>query len=522
MRPDRSAGRRPNSNRLVWWLAAMLLPAAMAAAQAGPRPLRWGADAEGGAPYEFQDPRNPSAIVGFEVDLVQALGRILGRPTEFVQNQWDGLIPGLQSGNYDMVVSGLEITPDRSQVVSFSRPYYVTYEQLAARADTNDLRSLEDCSGRRVGSLRGSLAERILDARPGIKVSSYDGQINAYEDLANGRLDAVLMDHIIALYNLNVLPGLKLIGPPVGYLEYGIAVRKEDTQLLEQVDAALARLISSGDLRRILEDWNLWTPMNAEFFGQTAPTRGKPHAYERYLESRTLERTPWARLKQYTGYLPLLGRGALVTLELSIVAMLLAVSVGLPIALLRLYAPRVARGISTAYVESIRGTPLLIQLFLIFYGLPHAGIRLSPTVAAILGLAINYSAYEAENYRAGIQAIPRTQMEASLALGMTRLQALRHVIVPQAVRLVIPPVTNDFIALLKDSSLVSVITMVELTKAYSQLASIHYDYLGIGLLAAAMYFLIGLPFVRIARLAERHFSPERPTYTMRTRQRHQA
>jgi polar amino acid transport system substrate-binding protein len=130
-------------------------------------------------------------------------------------------------------------------------------------------------------------------------------------------------------------------------------------------------------------------------------------------------------------------------------------------------------------------------------------------LAAILGLGLNYSAYEAENYRAGIQSIPRTQMEAALALGMTRLQALRHVIVPQAMRLVLPPVTNDFIALLKDSSLVSVITMVELTRAYSQLAALHYDYLGIGLLAAAMYFLIGLPFVRLARAAERRFAPGR-------------
>jgi polar amino acid transport system substrate-binding protein len=187
--------------------------------------------------------------------------------------------------------------------------------------------------------------------------------------------------------------------------------------------------------------------------------------------------------------------------------MLLAVSIGLILALARLYGPWYVRGISSIYIESIRGTPLLIQLVLIFYGLPHVGIRLAPMVAAILGLGLNYSAYEAENYRAGIQSIPRTQMEAALALGMTRFQALRHVIVPQAVRLVIPPVTNDFIALLKDSSLVSVITMIELTKAYSQLASIHYDYLGIGLLAAGMYFLIGLPFVRLARMAERHFSP---------------
>jgi len=179
----------------------------------------------------------------------------------------------------------------------------------------------------------------------------------------------------------------------------------------------------------------------------------------------------------------------------------------LNIALARLYAPRMVRAAAIAYIELIRGTPLLIQLFLIFYGLPHLGVRFSPMLAAVIGLALNYSAYEAENYRAGIQSIPKTQMEAALSLGMTQMQGLRHVILPQAVRLVIPPVTNDFIALLKDSSLVSVITMVELTKAYSQLASIHYDYLGIGLLAAAMYFLIGLPFVRLARLAERYFTP---------------
>jgi len=213
-------------------------------------------------------------------------------------------------------------------------------------------------------------------------------------------------------------------------------------------------------------------------------------------------------MKQYASYLPLLGKGALVTLELSVIAMAIAVTLGLLLALSRLYGPAPARGFSLAYVEFIRGTPLLVQLFLIFYGLPHAGIKLSPMLAAILGLGLNYSAYEAENYRAGIQSIPKTQMEAARALGMTHLQALRYVIIPQAMRLVIPPVTNDFIALLKDSSLVSVITMVELTKAYTQLASIHYDYLGIGLLAAAMYFLIGLPFVRLARLAERRFNPD--------------
>jgi len=150
----------------------------------------------------------------------------------------------------------------------------------------------------------------------------------------------------------------------------------------------------------------------------------------------------------------------------------------------------------------IRGTPLLIQLFIIFYGLPSLGIRLSPLWAAVIGLGLNYAAYEAENYRAGIQAVPRGQLDAALALGLTRAQTIRRVILPQAVRLVIPPVTNDFIALLKDSSLVSVITMVELTKVYGQLASTYYDYIGIGILAASIYFLMGLPIARLSRYVE--------------------
>jgi len=478
------------------------------ATQAQEAPLRWGGDAEGGAPYQSPDPESPGRIIGFEVDIADAIGRRLGRRPEFVQNQWDGLIPGLGRGNYDMVISGLEITPDRSAVVAFSRPYYVTYLRIAVRRETGDISSFDDLRGRRVGTLKGSLAHRMLEARGDVVVSSYDGQVNCYEDLDNGRLDAVLLDDIIALYNVTPMPGLKLVGPPVGRIEYGIAIRLEDTGLVAEVNRALDEMIASGELRRILDDWGLWTATSAEAFGDRTPPSGRSPSFDRYLKTRRVS-TGWrARASQYLSYLPVLGRGAVVTVELSIVSMLLAIVLGLNLALARLYGPAPVRWAATAYIEVVRGTPLLIQLFLIFYGLPHVGIKLSPMVAAICGMGLNYSAYEAENYRAGIQSIPRTQMEAALALGMTRWQALHHVIVPQAMRLVIPPVTNDFIALFKDSSLVSVITLVELTKAYGQLASIHYDYLGIGLLTAAMYFLIGLPFVRLARWAERRFTPQ--------------
>jgi polar amino acid transport system substrate-binding protein len=157
----------------------------------------------------------------------------------------------------------------------------------------------------------------------------------------------------------------------------------------------------------------------------------------------------------------------------------------------------------------VRGTPLLIQLFILFYGLPHFGIKLPPFLAAVLGLGLNYAAYEAENYRAGLIAVPLGQMEAALALGLSRAQAIRYVLLPQAWRNILPPVTNDFVSILKDSSLVSIITMVELTKVYGQLAATYYDWLGLGILTAAMYFLVGLPFVALARWTEKRLHPDR-------------
>jgi polar amino acid transport system substrate-binding protein len=233
-------------------------------------------------------------------------------------------------------------------------------------------------------------------------------------------------------------------------------------------------------------------------------------ALQAYLASRSAKET-WQDLAQRYAFkfTPLLAKGALVTLELSVLGMALAMALGLGLSLGRLYGAWWLRWPSLVYVELVRGTPLLIQLFILFYGLPHFGIKLPPLVAAVLGLGLNYAAYEAENYRAGLMAVPPGQMEAALALGLSRAQAIRYVLLPQAWRNILPPVTNDFVSILKDSSLVSIITMVELTKVYGQLAATYYDWLGLGLLTAAMYFLVGLPFVALARWTEKRLHPDR-------------
>ena len=472
------------------------------------RTLTWGGDSEGGAPYVFQDPQHPQRVIGFEVDIAKALGKLLHRHEVFVQNEWDGLIPALQRGDYDIAMNGIEITPDRAKVVRFSIPYYACAEQLSVRKTNTTIHGLADLKGKIVGTLKDSLAERILHKAGGIHVRSYDGQINAYEDLADSRLNAVLMDQPIAAYYGRPLKALKYTGQPIGHMEYGIALRPHDVKLLRQINAALLTLIKNGVLKHIYIKWGMWNPATRAMFAAEVaaglPAQSELSRFTRELQSH---KTWSQRLRQYWSYVPiLLEKGAPMTLAISLASMAVAVSLGLLLALLKLYAPPPLSLLAKAYIELVRGTPLLIQLYLIFYGLPDVGIKLSPFAAAIIGLGGNYAAYEAENYRAGLQAIPIGQMEAALSLGMTRLQALRHVIVPQAFRAVIPPVTNDFISLFKDSSIVSVITLVELTKVYGELASTYYDYIGIGLITAAIYFLMGLPFVYLARWLERRMA----------------
>lgn len=472
----------------------------------GERTLRWGGDSEGGFPYMFPDPKDPKKLIGFEVDIVNALAEEMGRTPVYVNNAWDNLIPGLDRNLYDIAINGLEVTPEHEGEVNFSIPYYKTYLQLAVRRDDNSIKNLSDLGGKIAGTLKESYAQMVLEEVDGVEIRTYIVEANTYEDLANGRLDAALFDQPIALYSAGFNPEIKFVGPPIGEITYAIAMRKSDKELLSEVNRAIVAIRDNGKLREIYDKWNLWTPVMAAEFNDFDPPKYEPIYYNEWAEAHRPQLTLQKRLERYWEVMPLFVKGAVVTMEVSIVAMAIAISLGLALAVTRVFAPKWAALISAAYVEIVRGTPVLIQLFFIFYGLPSVGIKLSPFWAGAIGLGLNYAAYEAEIYRTGLFAIPRTQWEAALALGMTRWQAMRQVILPQAIRVVIPPITNDFISLLKDSSLVSIITMVDLTKVYGQVSATYYDYFGPGILVAVIYLLLGLPFVRFARLTERRLA----------------
>ena len=471
-------------------------------ADAGEKILRWGGDAEGGFPYIFPNPKNPDEIIGFEVDIIDALAKEMGRTPVFVNIEWDNIIPGLNRNLFDIGFNGLEVTPEHEESIDFSIPYYKTFLQLGVRRDEKEINSVYDLQGKRAGTLKESYAQIILEEVGDIDVRTYNVEANAYEDLTNGRVDAALFDQPIALYSAGFNPEIKFVGAPIGEITYAAAIRKGDTELLREVNAALVKLRDSGKLREIYDRWNLWTPVMAQTFNDYDPSKVEPSRYDDWAEAHRPHLTIQKRLQRYWSVMPQFGKGAIVTIEVSLLAMLIAIALGLIVAVTRVFAPSWLSRIAAFYVEVVRGTPVLIQLFFIFYGLPSVGIKFSPFWAGAIGLGLNFSAYEAEIYRTGLFAIPRTQWESALALGMTRWQAMREVILPQAVRVVIPPITNDFISLLKDSSLVSIITMVDLTKVYGQVSATFYDYFGPGIIVAILYLVIGLPFVKFSRFTE--------------------
>jgi polar amino acid transport system substrate-binding protein len=297
----------------------------------------------------------------------------------------------------------------------------------------------------------------------------------------------VLDDVIARRYGLG-RPHLRLAAT-VGEGEYAIAVRPDHTALLEAVDGALAAARADGELQAILTRWGLWNARQEALATATPPAPLPPSG----------GRLTWTELVLFL-------RAAGVTLVVSAAAMGLAVAGGLGLSIARRYGARPLRAAATAYIELFRGTPVLLQLYVLYYGLAPL-LPLDAFTAAVLGLGLNYAAYEAELYRAGLEAVPGGQTEAALALGFSRGQALRRIVLPQALRIALPGIANDFIALLKDSSLVSVITVVELTKQMTITAVDLRGWLVPGLVCAALYLALSYPLARLARRLERRLAP---------------
>jgi len=489
-------------------------PANASADSTSPTLLVWGGDAEGGAPFVEADPRDPAKVVGFDVEIAGLIARGLGRTPIFRQVAFSSIDASVRRGDFTIGLSGVEDTPARRALLATTVPYYEFREVITVRGvDRDRYRTLDDLRGRRVGTLGGTMAYELLlkaEADGGVVPVSYDDDVHPYGDLAQGRLDAVLLDHVLAERGARRNPTL-IVQPEAAAVGHYVGVlAPEDGALRDRIDGILRAAMRDGTLEQIFRRWHVWNDDLVRLFAAVTgtPPSGTTPAPPMPAVSVPVpasEAGPPPLAEATRRYLPALVRAAGITIVLSCLAMALAVLVGMLVASGRVYGAPWLRSLLTAAVEITRGTPVLLQLFVLYYGLAPV-IDLPPFLAAFLGLGLNYAAYESEIYRGALQAVPIGQLEAARTLGFTDRQTLVLIRGPQAFRLALAPMTNDFVALLKDSSLVSVLTVVELTKQTQIFAANIGSWVLPGALCATMYLAMSLPLARLARRLERRWA----------------
>lgn len=509
-----------NPRWLVVSIAALLATPPTLAQQ--PKELKYGTDQQGGGPYIYKnDPDNPNApYVGFEVELADYLARKLGRTAREVLGEWSTLPELLDKSRegdkgIDIVLNGYEARDDLKQKYAATVPYYVYRLQLIAHKDDDSVNGWHDLPARdnrpakRIGVLEGSVAFDYCQKRYGEDAVFPNKDVATMFGLVvdRSRIDVTVQDNPACVYYTAhplYKDKLKIIGDgrQPGY--YVMYLRKDDKELLDGINKAIKDGLKDGSLRRIYQKYGVWNTdqdwLCKELTGEFPED-----------DDTLIEKTGTGGSGSVWPLIPQLIRAAGMTVLLAVTSFPLAMLGGLIIAVGRVYGPSWVAAPFAIFVEVIRGTPLLLQLYFLFFMLPKLvpGLAFDPIYTGILGLAINYAAYEAENYRAGLQAVPKGQMEAALALGMNPFTAIRRVIVPQAVRLVIPPVTNDFIALFKDTSVCSVILITELTRKYNELYNFNRDLVvELAFVTAGLYLLMSYPMSLLARWLERRMGTQ--------------
>jgi lysine-arginine-ornithine-binding protein len=429
-------------------------------------------------------------FTGFDIDLAKAIARELGVRATFINASFDGIFPALQNGTFDAVMSSVTITPERSASMLFSDPYYDSGQLIAVNENTQGISSPDDLKGKRVGVQINTTAQFELEKKEGVQVAKYNTIDLAMLDLRNRRIDAVVGDAPVLKYMIfQSFRELRTVGRRFTDEKFGIAMAQGSEDLQAAVNAALKKIKETGEYNQIHEKWFGEAAEQA----QAAAAQGrKPKLFDLDIIRNT-----------FSFFLT----GAWLTAKLAGLSLLLGLPIGLLLALARVQSSRLLKAPAAVYIEVVRGTPLLVQILFIYFVLPYFGIYLRAFTSGIIALTLNCAAYISEIFRAGILSIDVGQMEAARSLGMSHAQAMRRIILPQTFRRVVPPLTNEGIALLKDSSLVSVIGLTELARTGQELASRYAAPLTIWPVVAIFYLLLTFPLTRIAEYLERRWRP---------------
>lgn len=412
-------------------------------------------------------------LQGFDVDVSREVAERLGQELELVQTEWDGILAGLLAGKFDAIIGSMAITPARQEQVNFSHPYYVSGAQLFVRRnDENQYGSLDDLEGENVGVVLGTTFEQYLTENyPSVNVRTYKGDVDIFQDMQNERIAGFVTDRLVGSYQVKAA---EMPFTPAGELLYeermGIPVTKDREDLLARINQALIAMENEGVFENLHDKW----------FG--------------------LEGGGPAQTEVTTGLIARkLGYGFLVTLQVAFLSLAIGFAASIPIGLLLNAEGLAPVRIPVRFVvDFIRGTPVLVQLFFVYFGAPQAGLTLTPMQSAVLALSVNAACYMAEVVRSGLMSVDRGQALAAKALGLTQWQSFRYVIWPQAFRIAIPPLVNSAVALLKDTALISVISVGEVLREAQSLISITFDPMKFYLIVGVLFFLFTYPLMLLA------------------------
>ncbi|MFM7904786.1 MAG: ABC transporter permease subunit [Microcystis sp.] len=457
---------------LVLALGLTVIPAF---SQTPPNPFRVATEATF-PPFEFQQ---GGQLTGFDIDLMRAIGKEADLNIDFRNLPFDGIIPALQARTVEAAISGMTITAERAQAISFSRPYFRAGLAIAVREDNKTIKNFEDLKGKKIAVQIGTTGALEATKIPGAVVSQFDSAALALQELINGRVEAVVNDKPVTLYAIKEagLRGVKVVGELLTEEFYGIALPK-NSPYLQLINDALGRVIESGQYDVIFQQW----------FGEKPPVLPLVAPALKNLQE---SRFNWGEL-----FYNLIVKGVPWTILLTVLSFLFGLIGGTLVAIALISPYKWLKIICRIYVDFFRGTPMLVQLFLIYFGLPGLfreiglNIDLDRLPAALFALSLNVAAYLAEIMRGGIQSIDNGQWEACSSLGMSPVQTMREVIFPQAFRRMLPPLGNEFITLIKDTSLAAVIGFEELFRQGQLMVATTYKAFEIYIAVALVYLVL--------------------------------
>lgn len=452
-------------------------------------------------PFEFQSASGE--LQGFDIDLMNAIASIAGLEVKYQNMPFAGMIPALQTQTVDAAVAAMTITAQRAKTISFSRPYFKSGLAIATRTDNQNITNFDSLKNKTIGVQIGTTGALKVKSIPKAEVRTFNDSPLTLQALLNGNVDAVLNDRVVILYGIKSgnLKGLKVVGSLLTEEFLGIPTPKGSPNL-QLINQGLATVLKNGTYAQIYQKW----------FGVQPPQLPEKSPIENQTTEKGISQL-FTSLSIILKSVPTLLGGALVTLELTALSVLLGTIGGSLIGIVRLQAALPLRFCARAYVDFFRGTPLLVQIFMIYFGLPALAqnfgftFTLNRLAAAVIALSLNSAAYIAEIVRAGIQSIELEQVEAAQSLGLSSVQTMRYVIFPQALRRIFPPLGNEFISLLKDTSLVAIIGFEELFRKGQLIVAENYRSFEIYLTVALVYLFLTLLFSLAFSRIERSLNP---------------